>query len=84
MLKNTKLCEVKRVLIPKAEPNWGDSLSKAMVIGAGVSLDDSVSNGYGASSSRKIDNQGVSESRLNMADLPSTIGSQKGFADPGK
>ena len=32
VLKNTKLSEVKRVLIPVAEPNCGDDLSKAMVL----------------------------------------------------
>jgi len=37
VLKNTKLCEVKRVNIAKDEPKCGDLLSKAMV------LDDKVS-----------------------------------------
>jgi hypothetical protein len=32
VLKNTKLCEVKRVIIPQASPNCGDPLGKAMVL----------------------------------------------------
>ena len=56
MLKNTKLSEVKRIQIPKAEPQCGDSLSKAMVLGDGLSLDESFNvSGQGTISSKMIE-----------------------------
>ena len=44
VLKNTKLSEVKRVNIPTAEPNWGQSLSVAMALGDGISVNESISS----------------------------------------
>jgi len=34
VLKNTKLSEVKKVTLPRADPKCGDPLSKAMMLGA--------------------------------------------------
>lgn len=44
VLKNTKLSEVKRVHIPKAEPFWGESLDKAMVLGDCTTMDNDTIN----------------------------------------
>lgn len=44
VLKNTKLCEVKKVTLPKAEPKCGDPLGKAMLLGVTVQeTDDEIS-----------------------------------------
>ena len=45
VLKNTKLSEVKRVVIPIAEPKSGDDLNKAMVIADPETLQMPTDNG---------------------------------------
>ena len=53
MLKNTKLSEVKRVMIPVAEPKAGEGLETAMVLG-----DDSVKVAKGSLGSSNARGQG--------------------------
>lgn len=40
VLKNTKLCEVKKITLPKAEPRCGEPLGKAMLLGVTITETD--------------------------------------------